>query len=220
VRTLRRTWESGLKVMKCIGFDATEDHRVGGGGTYATAKNLNIAPDPDLPDYKDRYDVMYPLREWGLDRKACGQTIVDAGLPLPPKSACFFCPAMRGIEIERLKVLDPDLYQLAVEMERLYRTGKHFRGDNAFTVKAVRKDTKEKVELEMTGVDVADVRNQFRQLYDDTARPYRYKVRIYPAVPGLGRSHAWGDHEFISAPQTAVSLDTYSADLFANEEGI
>jgi len=28
----------------------------------------------------------------GLDRSACAQVIADAGLPVPPKSSCYFCP--------------------------------------------------------------------------------------------------------------------------------
>lgn len=75
-----------MKVRKFIGFDATEDHR-----TFADGKGIKICPEKGLPDYGDRYQVEYPLREWGLDRAACGKLIVDAGLTLPPKSACFFC---------------------------------------------------------------------------------------------------------------------------------
>lgn len=190
---MRRALSEGQKVVKCIGFDATEDHRVkGGGGTYATPKNMNIAPDPELPHYKDRYIFRYPLREWGLDRKACGKIIVDAGLPLPPKSACFFCPAMRLVEIERLRVLDPAQYQLALAMEDLYRSGRHFRGDNFYTVNAVRKDTKEKESFECFANDAADARAQFRRAFDDTAQPYRYEVRVSPSVRGLGRDMIWG----------------------------
>jgi hypothetical protein len=179
-------------VVKCIGFDATEDHRVkGGGGTYAVPKGMNIAPLAGLPHYKDRYTFRYPLREWGLDRAACGRIIVDAGLPLPPKSACFFCPAMRTIEIMRLRVLDPMQYALALAMEDLYRTGRHFRGDNFFTVAALRKDTGEKEKFECFAQDEAAARLQFRVAFNDTAQPYRYKVRVSPAVRGLGRDRSW-----------------------------
>lgn len=173
--------------MKCIGFDATEDHRV----TYTTAGGLSVCPDPELPAYSDRYQMRYPLREWGFDRAACGKIIVDAGLPLPPKSSCFFCPAMRDIEIAQLAREEPDLYKLALEMERLYREGRHFRGDNFFTVKAVRPATGEKVEMGLFGEDAAAVRDQFRTVYNDTAKPFNYKVRVSPAVRGLSRSESW-----------------------------
>jgi hypothetical protein len=37
--------------------------------------------------------------EWGLDRAACERSIRAAGLPVPPKSSCFFCPASKKAEI-------------------------------------------------------------------------------------------------------------------------
>jgi len=174
--------------VKCIGFDSTEDHR-----TYATGGGIAVCPDPALPAYGKRYVMRYPLREWGLDREACGKIILAAGLPLPPKSACFFCPSMKDAEIKLLAATEPDLYRLAIEMERIYRGGRHFRGDDAFTVKAVRSSTGEKVDVLLHGAGPAAVRAQFRTMYDDTARPYRYKVRISKATVGLGRGEAWID---------------------------
>ena len=139
--------------------------------------------------------MVYPLRERGIDRDECSRIIVAAGLPLPPKSACFFCPAMRQIEILQLARVDPDLHALALEMERLYRGGKHFKGDTFWTVKATHKVTGEKEVFECFADDAAGAREQFRAAYDDTAKPYKYKLRNYPAVPGLGRSFAWQDVE-------------------------
>lgn len=137
--------------------------------------------------------MRYPLREWGFDRATCGKIIQEAGLPLPPKSACSFCPAMRREEIEELAKEEPKLYLLALEMERLYREGRHFRGDQTFTVTAKRAQTGEVVKEEMFGQDVAHVRAQFRRAYDDEARPYQYKLSVSRAVVGLGRDRAWKD---------------------------
>ena len=178
---------------KCIGFDATEDHRVDNGGDTYAVGNFDICNEAGLPKFRDRYSVAYPLREYGFPRKKCGEVIAAAGLPIPPKSACFFCPAMRQIEIQRLAIVDRELYLLAMEMESLYRGGKHFRGDDFWTIKAKHKTTGEKEVHECFAADAAAARADFRQRYDDTARPYRYKVRAYPAVPGLGRSFAWKD---------------------------
>ena len=33
--------------------------------------------------------------EWGWDRDRCIRAIQEAGLPLPGKSSCFFCPSMK-----------------------------------------------------------------------------------------------------------------------------
>jgi hypothetical protein len=144
-----------------------------------------------LPSYHERYTFRYPLREWGLDRAACGRIITAAGLPLPPKSACFFCPSMKPAEIDTLADDHPDYFRLALEMERLYRGGKHFRGDGLYTVRAKHKVTGEKHEVTFKGVSEADARDQFRRAYDDTAKPYRYAVSVSQSVVGLGRHHTW-----------------------------
>lgn len=185
-----RAWDSGEKVHKLIGFDATEDHR-----TFADGKGLQIAPKEGVPAYGDRYVMRYPLREWGMNREQCIKLIASVGLPVPPKSACFFCPAMKQIEIEQLKRDEPDLYALALEMERLYRAGPHFRGDNQWTVNAVHKDTKEKLAVTVTATSADEARQVFRAQLKDTARPYQWRLKPSQAVPGLGRTFAWGDHD-------------------------
>jgi hypothetical protein len=116
---------------------------------------------------------------------------VAAGLPLPPKSACFFCPSAHQDEINDLARREPKYFVLALEMERLYRAGRHFRGDNCFTVKGKRKKTGETEELTLTCKDEQEARAIFRQSFDDTAKPYKYEVRVNTAVVGLGRDHAW-----------------------------
>jgi hypothetical protein len=82
------------------------------------------------------YDVRYPLREWGWDRDECKRQIDAAGLPVPVKSACFFCPASKQDEIHGLP---SDLYQLSATMEDGYKNGKHWRGDESSTVGLGRK---------------------------------------------------------------------------------
>lgn len=43
------------------------------------------------PPYK--YErLVYPLLDMGLSRSGCQEVIRSAGLPVPPKSACYFCP--------------------------------------------------------------------------------------------------------------------------------
>jgi len=62
----------------------------GNGGTYSVAGGLKLCPKPGIPDYGERYDVFYPLKDFGMDRKACIDLIKSVGLPVPPKSCCFF----------------------------------------------------------------------------------------------------------------------------------
>jgi 3'-phosphoadenosine 5'-phosphosulfate sulfotransferase (PAPS reductase)/FAD synthetase len=65
-----------------------------------------------------RTDVRFPLIEWGWDQDDCIKAIERAGLPIPIKSACFYCPSMRKQEVLALAKSDPELFQRAVEMER------------------------------------------------------------------------------------------------------
>ena len=55
--------------------------------------------------------------EWGWDRNRCIQEIRDAGLPLPGKSSCFFCPSMKRREIRTLYHRYPDLLARALAIE-------------------------------------------------------------------------------------------------------
>lgn len=62
--------------------------------------------------------IEYPLIELRFSRSQCQQIIVKAGLPLAPKSACYFCPFHSRDEWIRLRNFRPDLFQKAVELER------------------------------------------------------------------------------------------------------
>ena len=68
-----------------------------------------------------RTDTRFPLIEWGWGQAECEDAIAREGMPLPCKSACFFCPAMKKREVFDLKRTDPDLFDRAIEMERAAR---------------------------------------------------------------------------------------------------
>lgn len=59
----------------------------------------------------------YPLREWHWDRDRCEHEIAAAGLPVPRKSACFFCPGMQTWELDELQDRHPELAERIVQME-------------------------------------------------------------------------------------------------------
>jgi len=92
-------WHAGRRLIKCIGYDVTEERRA------------KISDD-------SKYIYRYPLIEWDMDRDDCIATIEKAGLQLPGKSACFFCPASRKPEILELERRYPDLLQRALDMEK------------------------------------------------------------------------------------------------------
>lgn len=93
-------WARGQKVIRYIGYDDSPRD----GQRYAHAKAI------DDPLFENRY----PLRDWHWDREACSQRIVEAGLPVPPKSSCVFCTAMKPGEVRNLT---PDWLRIIVLME-------------------------------------------------------------------------------------------------------
>lgn len=104
----QKAWKFGLKVRKAIGFDASphELKRARGCSTYAVQE-----------DELDKYDLWYPLQEWGWDLAECIRQIVAAGLPIPTKSSCFFCTAMKPWEVEELSRTEPDKLKYLVIIE-------------------------------------------------------------------------------------------------------
>lgn len=96
------TWHAGMRVRKAIGYDA---------GPKDSKRAWNLKSDK-------RYEYIYPLREWGWDREKCIEVIRAAGLPVPVKSACFFCPAMKPHELEELHRDHPEYGARIIEIER------------------------------------------------------------------------------------------------------
>jgi len=97
-------WAAGRKLVKVIGYDAGEEQR----------ERVAFAN----PWEQTRFTPWYPLIEAGIDRDACEEMIVKAGLPLPPKSACTFCPNNKLEEWEALRRSDPAAFAEAVAMSR------------------------------------------------------------------------------------------------------
>lgn len=93
-------WARGERVVKVIGFDAgAKDRR-------------RTAMEGD-----EHYENFYVLRELGMDRLDCAKEILAAGLPLPIKSACFFCPFNKPKELLWLHHNHPDLFRRALVIE-------------------------------------------------------------------------------------------------------
>ncbi len=93
----KQVWKSGGKIIKLVGYDAGERRRV-----------------KDRVDSKYRY--VYPLIEWGWDRRKCRDVVAEAGF-CPTKSACFFCPASKKHEVIDLARKHPELFERAIGIE-------------------------------------------------------------------------------------------------------
>jgi len=62
--------------------------------------------------------LRYPLIELRLTRQDCMNIIIQAGLPIPPKSSCWFCPFHRISAWQKLKRQTPELFEKAVDLEK------------------------------------------------------------------------------------------------------
>jgi hypothetical protein len=97
-RWLRDNNTSGEKAELAIGFSWDELERV-----------------------KDIADPIatrtYPLIDMRLNRADCAVIIRDAGLPVPPKSSCWFCPYRGARGFAEMRRDDPETFDRAVALE-------------------------------------------------------------------------------------------------------
>lgn len=96
----RDAWRSGKRVTVCIGYDA---------GPKDSKRGAHKADR--------RYTYAYPLRVIGWDREECKRQIANAGLPVPIKSACFYCPSTTPAELAALDDAHPELGDRIIAME-------------------------------------------------------------------------------------------------------
>ena len=76
---------------------------------------------------------VFHLLDHNLTRSDCQAAIVEAGLPLPPKSGCFYCPFQPARQWIKLKAHHPDLVRKAIELEEhvaLTKPNAYLRGHN------------------------------------------------------------------------------------------
>jgi hypothetical protein len=66
----------------------------------------------------------YPLLSLHLTRDDCITIIQDAGLPVPPKSACWFCPFHSLSSWRDLRDNHPDLFEKATIFEDSFNRGR------------------------------------------------------------------------------------------------
>lgn len=135
-RELRKrgaTADTPARVM--VGISTDEWHRV----------NRRTAQPWETPKY--------PLLELGLSRHDCELLIAAAGLPVPPKSACWFCPLQGPKGWARTRRDDPETFAAGVEMEEAINTKRVAMGRDG-------------VYLAAGGVALADVRESDPSLFE------------------------------------------------------
>lgn len=97
-------WGAGRRIVKAIGYDVGEGKRV---------RRAFGTPWEDA-----RFFPWYPLHAAGMEREDCADLILSEGLPLPPKSACKWCPNNTLQEWEELRDDDPEGFAEALAMSR------------------------------------------------------------------------------------------------------
>jgi len=63
--------------------------------------------------------VEYPLVDLRLTRHGCKEIIASAGLPVPHKSSCWFCPFLRPATWAQMRRDEPALFAKAAALETL-----------------------------------------------------------------------------------------------------
>lgn len=59
----------------------------------------------------------FPLLQLKISRTECGNIIRAAGLPVPPKSSCWFCPYKKLSEWRTMAKENPEQFDLAAKLE-------------------------------------------------------------------------------------------------------
>ncbi|WP_432034610.1 phosphoadenosine phosphosulfate reductase [Streptomyces antibioticus] len=78
--------------------------------------------------YEPYEDIVYPLLDLGLRRTDCERIIRGAGLPVPPKSSCWFCPLQRPEAWHDTRRTEPELFEKAVGLEELLNQRRELLG--------------------------------------------------------------------------------------------
>ena len=101
VATVRRL-RKGRPVVQWIGISRDEAHRM-------------------KPSRVSWITHRWPLVELGLRRRDCLAWMKDHGFPVPPRSACVFCPYHSNGEWQRLQEKEPEAFEAAVTFEKNYQ---------------------------------------------------------------------------------------------------
>ncbi|MEU6817783.1 phosphoadenosine phosphosulfate reductase [Streptomyces sp. NPDC046860] len=101
------------KWLKQLGASAESPAKVGVG---ISVDEIQRANNRRCEPYEQ---ITYPLLDLGLRRTDCHRVIRAAGLPVPPKSACFFCPFHRPETWREMRRTAPELFARSCQLESI-----------------------------------------------------------------------------------------------------
>lgn len=122
-RWLKREWQAH-RTGAVVGYGT----RVGLGISLDEFTRMRTNSDPETMAWKT---LDYPLIDLRLDRMACLNLIQSAGLPVPPKSSCWFCPYHSQRAWQELREKRPTLFARAVALETLINERRASLGKDA-----------------------------------------------------------------------------------------
>lgn len=93
-----------------------EGAQVGLGISLDEFQRVKPNMDPSTMKWKEN---VFPLIDLRMDRQQCMNVIKSAGLPVPPKSSCYFCPFHRMNVWQEMRQNQPDLFWKSVKLEEL-----------------------------------------------------------------------------------------------------
>lgn len=130
-RQCTERWKIGpvADVAKAMGATVENPADIALGITVDEIERAHPGIDVRLPWCRK----VYPLLDLGLKRADCLRIVADAGLPQPPKSACWFCPYTSHEVWRQRKRNQPEVFAQAVTLDRRIREKRETLGrDGAF----------------------------------------------------------------------------------------
>lgn len=115
------------KEVKRRGATKERPALVGLGISLDEYRRIRAASDPRSPLI---YRV-YPLIDLEMTRQDCLNVIAKEGLPIPPRSACWFCPFHSLEEWRRLQRETPDLFEKSCQLEEAMQARRIALGKDA-----------------------------------------------------------------------------------------
>lgn len=100
-----------------VGVKAT-GAQVGLGISLDEIERVKPNMDPDTVAWKKNVFPLLDEVERPLSRQDCINIITSAGLPIPPKSACYFCPYHKLSVWQEMRQIQPEQFWKAVELEK------------------------------------------------------------------------------------------------------
>jgi hypothetical protein len=98
----------------------------------------------------------HPLIDLRLTREDCKRVIERAGLPVPPKSACYFCPFHKPATWARMRRDEPDLFEKSANLETLLNKRRDMLGKDHVYLTRFGKPLREAIAVEQVGLDFGE----------------------------------------------------------------